>query len=185
MNTAYTIVKYYFILLNDEVTKMKLHLLIIAIIITATILTGCVQVNSDNSDNTESTALNGFPPNDIVPLDSDFDKLYVGMKFSDALEIIGNPDYHIVLNLSHPFIFTSQSGTCYIVTVEASIENGYYKSIYENGIVRSFGIYDMNSITPVGSSNVTEETTAETSYVYQPPIVPSKPLETVAKEETR
>ncbi len=30
-----------------------------------------------------------------------------------------------------------------------------------------------------------EETTAETSYVYQPPIVPSKPLETVAKEETK
>ncbi len=30
-----------------------------------------------------------------------------------------------------------------------------------------------------------EETTAETSNVNQPPIVPSKPLETVAKEETR
>ncbi len=30
-----------------------------------------------------------------------------------------------------------------------------------------------------------EETTAETSYVYQPPIIPSKPLETVAKEETK
>ncbi len=30
-----------------------------------------------------------------------------------------------------------------------------------------------------------EETTDETSNVNQPPIVPSKPLETVAKEETR